>query len=1086
MHRPSLAFSTRLSLIGLLLCTVLLIQPLFAALPTAESLTQQLDKLKPEDTSPATQALREVYQQTQSALDNLAKLRERTRQLNAQIAQQPEQLAALRQTLDSAIPKQPDPVAATASIEQLEQRLTRHRSELVELEQRRDQLTEAISRNDALVIDLRTQLTRLRQNPVAQSSLPESEGTQELLQARQALNEVLAEEQALRIQSIELELLALPGELELNRLELSQARRKIDLLSASIDLVQSTLLERRRRELEQSLAELTPPEQPLPAPLAQLRQLNRNGSEQLSRLLRRIDDSHLRLKNLSGQLDKINQQAQLIQQQLELDIPQLSAELRHFSRQLTRPLDTTTSLTEINQLRLANLSGDRELFELQERRNRLPDEVQALDADYQQQYLSLLDNRQRLLEQLRQSRQQLINVRSQILSTQQQINDQTRQARTLIEQHLLWLPTVEPLGNAWLTDLKSGLAHLQQRWQQLRAAQPILAPNRSRLALFGIPLLLVAVALTLSTYLRKHCERWHQQIGKVTQDRFSRTFRLLLATPLIATPLPAFALLLQYSLNTAHPLYDTLTPLLYTLAAIIFVDLCALGWLRTPHGLLCAHLEIPERLCRVLRRQIRLLGWVTLPLLAGLFISDGLEQSDLLASGGRLLFLLLTLVLTRFWWVMWRINKEFNRLTEHPSWWTDSRIWIGGMLAFNLVMFGMGIYGYLLGALFMILILTLVVIQVALVFMLYRLGRRWLLIEERRMAFKQAQERRAEQIAARSNHEEEDLPQPKEDYIDLQTISDQARTLNKLTAVALLALLIWLTLGDFLPTLQILERIPLWSTYQTTADGEVLRAITLSDLITGLITLAVSLLAAYNLPGLLELLVLRHLKLSPGTGFAITTLLKYILILVGVMAGISQFGLEWNKLQWLVAALGVGLGFGLQEIVANFVSGLILLFEKPIRIGDTVTIGDVTGRVSQIQIRATTLIDWDRKEVVIPNKTFITERLINWSLTDATTRIVLQVGVAYGSDTERVKQLLVDIAKKHPLVLKDPEPDAYFRTFGASTLDFDLRVFVAHMEDRIPVTDALNHSIDRHFREAGIEIAFPQLDVHLHRSPPKA
>ncbi|GGB98204.1 miniconductance mechanosensitive channel MscM [Marinobacterium zhoushanense] len=1085
MHRPSLAYSIRLSLIGLLLCTVLLTQPLYAALPTPASLTQQLDKLKPEDTSPATQALREVYQQTQSALENLSKLREHTQQLNDQIEQQPERLADLRQALDSPLPEEPNPVASTDSNEQLEQQLTQARSELVELEQRRDQLSEAIGRNDAQMIDLRTQLTRLKQNPVEQVALPEVEGTEELLSARQDLNEVLAEEQTARIKALELELLALPGELELNLLRLSQTRRKIDRLSTNIDEVQRTLLDRRRLELEQSLAELEPDSEALPTPLAQLRQLNRDSNEQLSRLLRHIDSSHLRLKNLNGQLEKINQQSQLIQQQLELDIPQLSAELRHLSRQLTRPLDTTTSLTEINQLRLANLSGDRELFELQQRKNSLPDQVLALDAIDQQRYRDLIDSRQRLLEQLRQSRQQLINVRSQILSTQQQINDQTEQARTLIEQHLLWLPTVEPLDSDWFNDLQSGFTHLQQRWQQLNAAQPLLVPSHSRLPLIGLPLLLAAAALSLSRYLRKHRQRWHQQIGKVSQDRFSRTFRLLVAAPLIATPLPTFALLLQYSLNTAHPLYDTITSLLYALAAIAFVDLCALGWLRTPHGLLCAHLEIPERLCRVLRREISLLGWVTLPLLAGLFISDGVEQADLLASGGRLLFLLLTLILLRFWWVMWKINNEFNRLTEHPSWWTDSRLWIGGMLAFNLVMFGLGIYGYLLGALFLMLILTLLVIQVALVFMLYRLGRRWLLIEERRIAFKQAQERRAEQIAARSNPEEEDLPQPKEDYIDLKTISDQARTLNKLTAIALLALLIWLTLGDFLPTLQILERIPLWSTYQTTAAGEVLRAITLSDLITGLIILAVSLLAAYNLPGLLELLVLRHLKLSPGTGFAVTTLLKYILILVGVMAGISQFGLEWNKLQWLVAALGVGLGFGLQEIVANFVSGLILLFEKPIRIGDTVTIGDVTGRVSQIQIRATTLIDWDRKEVVIPNKTFITERLINWSLTDATTRIVLQVGVAYGSDTEQVKQLLVEIAKEHPLVLKDPEPDAYFRTFGASTLDFDLRVFVAHMEDRIPVTDALNHSIDRHFRDAGIEIAFPQLDVHLHRSPPK-
>ncbi|KEA65108.1 Potassium efflux system KefA protein [Marinobacterium lacunae] len=1085
MHRPSRARSALRSLSWLLLFSVLLIQPVRAALPTLESLTQQLDKLKPEDTSPETQALRETYQQTQSALDNLSQLRERSQQLNEQIAQLPDQLNQLRNTLSTPLPAPEDPVTATDTAESLDQRLTQRKAELVKLEQKRDQLSDAISRDDARMIDLRSQLTQLKQSTSPKPDLPDEGIAQVLRDARQVLSEAQQEEQTAKIQTLELELLALPGESELNQLKLSQTRREIEALSSQIEQLQNALLERRRSALEQSLAELAPGSSSLPAPLELLRQKNRNSNEQLSRLLRHIDSSQLRQRSLNSQLEQITQQSQLIQQQLELDIPQLSAELRQFSRQLTRPLDTSTSLNEINQLRLANLSGDREIFELEQLKNQLPDSVTALDDQYQSQYKSLLDNRRRLLEQLRQSRQQLINARSLILSTQQQINEQTQKARTLIEQHLLWLPTVEPLDRSWLSDLESGLGHLQDSWQQLGGAQPLFDRDRAFWPRLGTALSLLALSWVLTRYLRRHWERWHQQIGKVSQDRFSRTFKLLIAAPLVATPLPTLALLLQRALNASHPLHDTASLLLYALAAISFVYVCTLSWLRTPHGLLFAHLELPERLCRVLRREIRLLGWLTLPLLVGLFISDGLEQPDLLASGGRLLFLLLTLVLLRFWWVMWKINSEFNRLAESQSWWTDSRLWIGAMIAFNLVMFGLGIYGYLLSALFMMLILTLLIIEIALVFMLYRLGQRWLLIEERQLAFKQALERRAEQIAARNSPDEE-LPLPKEDYLDLKTISVQARTLNKVTAGALLVLLVWLTLGDFLPTLQILERIPLWSTYQSTANGELLRAITLSDLITGLIILGASLLAAYNLPGLLELLVLRHLNLSPGSGFAITTLLKYILILVGTMAGVSQFGLEWNKLQWLVAAMGVGLGFGLQEIVANFVSGLILLFEKPIRIGDTVTIGDVTGRVSQIQIRATTMIDWDRKEVVIPNKTFITERLINWSLTDSTTRIVLQVGVAYGSDTERVKALLVEIAKDNPHVLNDPEPDAYFRAFGASTLDFDLRVFVSRMEDRVPVTDGLNHTIDRRFREAGIEIAFPQLDVHFYPSTPDA
>ena len=142
---------------------------------------------------------------------------------------------------------------------------------------------------------------------------------------------------------------------------------------------------------------------------------------------------------------------------------------------------------------------------------------------------------------------------------------------------------------------------------------------------------------------------------------------------------------------------------------------------------------------------------------------------------------------------------------------------------------------------------------------------------------------------------------------------------------------------------------------------------------------------------------------APGASYAITTILNYAIIVIGAMTVFGSLGVSWDKLQWLAAALSVGLGFGLQEIFGNFVSGLIILFERPVRIGDTVTIGTFSGTVSKIRIRATTITDFDRKEVIIPNKAFVTERLINWSLSDTVTRVVIRLGVAYGSDLDKVK-----------------------------------------------------------------------------------
>lgn len=190
-------------------------------------------------------------------------------------------------------------------------------------------------------------------------------------------------------------------------------------------------------------------------------------------------------------------------------------------------------------------------------------------------------------------------------------------------------------------------------------------------------------------------------------------------------------------------------------------------------------------------------------------------------------------------------------------------------------------------------------------------------------------------------------------------------------------------------------------------------------------------------------------------------------------------GIGWSKVQWLAAAITVGLGFGLQEIFANFVSGLMLLFERPMRIGDTVTVGEVSGTVSKIRIRATTITGWDRKELVIPNKEFITGQFVNWTLSDSILRIIVPVGVAYGSDVDLALSILKRIADEQPTAVGDPEPRVLFIGFGDSSLNLELRVYIAQIDDYLRTISDLHNAIDCEFRMAGIEIAFPQRDIHI-------
>ncbi len=182
-------------------------------------------------------------------------------------------------------------------------------------------------------------------------------------------------------------------------------------------------------------------------------------------------------------------------------------------------------------------------------------------------------------------------------------------------------------------------------------------------------------------------------------------------------------------------------------------------------------------------------------------------------------------------------------------------------------------------------------------------------------------------------------------------------------------------------------------------------------------------------------------------------------MLIGGLVGFSMIGIEWSKLQWLIAALGVGLGFGLQEIFANFISGLIILFEKPIRIGDTVTIRDLTGSVTRINTRATTISDWDRKEIIVPNKAFITEQFINWSLSDSVTRVVLTVPAPVDADTEEVAQILLNAAHRCSLVIDTPAPEAFLVDLQQGIQIFELRIYAAEMGHRMPLRHEMHQLI---------------------------
>lgn len=220
-----------------------------------------------------------------------------------------------------------------------------------------------------------------------------------------------------------------------------------------------------------------------------------------------------------------------------------------------------------------------------------------------------------------------------------------------------------------------------------------------------------------------------------------------------------------------------------------------------------------------------------------------------------------------------------------------------------------------------------------------------------------------------------------------------------------------------------------------------------------------------------------------GVSYALQRIIHYCILAIGVVIALQFIGINLGSLAVIAGFLSVGIGFGLKNVTSNFISGIILLFERPISPGDRVTVGDYQGNVEKISMRATIIKTIDNVSIIVPNSYFIEQDVINWSHGDRKVRIHIPVGVAYGSDIGKVENCLLKVAKEHSNVLDNPSPNVWFKEFGNSSLDFDLIVWIPQPQKILKTKSDLNYAIDKIFREEGIEIPFPQRDLHLRSSP---
>lgn len=228
--------------------------------------------------------------------------------------------------------------------------------------------------------------------------------------------------------------------------------------------------------------------------------------------------------------------------------------------------------------------------------------------------------------------------------------------------------------------------------------------------------------------------------------------------------------------------------------------------------------------------------------------------------------------------------------------------------------------------------------------------------------------------------------------------------------------------------------------------------------------------------------LLTRLGVDEAIRYTILRISHYLILVVGIVFALQFVGIDLGGLAVIFGLLSVGIGFGLQNITSNFISGIILLFERPIEIGDRITLGDLEGDVTEIKMRATTIQTMDNISIIVPNSDFISAKVTNWSHGDQKVRLQIDVGVSYGSNLDLVLNALEEVAKEHPKVLKNPEPDVLLSGFGDSSWNMTLRPWIDDPKEHPNIRSEINCAIVRKFREKGIEIPYPQRDLHI-RSP---
>ncbi len=921
--------------------------------------------------------------------------------------------------------------------------------------------------------------------------------------AREQYRETASLALAAKTKRLDQEMLSHGPRIELLKTQIARREKTRENLAATVAMLEEMLSKRRRDDAMQAVATAKAAQleaqgkHPLLVEVAResaaVSQRLATQSREIEKVNRAASDTETRAKELEDSYSIVRQKLEIagINKALGRILQEQRAALPS-RREIRGSLDDQERLIAdlaLQQLVLEeNLDVLKDIDGYVDRLLAGTDGIEAGDRDALARELKeLLRQRRTLYREASTVSTAYLQSLSDLEYAQQRLLENTEQYDAFLRERLLWVRSAPNtrIGRLF-TVSRERLEHFSiESWQEV--GKLVLKLDRLWIPQF-VGLLLALFLYWRRSEIRARLVETGKRVGNPLHDRIGLSLKALFWTVLLALP---FALAvgsvgakLTFAAD-ANALAQALgTAFLWVAECGFFIavfrEMCA------PDGLAHRHFLWPSELLSLLRRESRNLFQLFLPVGFVSVLLASLDTTGMEWGVLRLTMVLSIWLFAAFFLRLVRARGEFIKVLRQHSpgsvlvrW---RSFWVAVAFLIPLVLTGLTLSGYVYTASVLMVSYVDTFWVVIAVIMVHQLGLRWLRVIAARLSYQALQEERKRQLqelldAGESANEAEIKVQQPE--VNLEHLGRGSLKVVNIVSTFLAIVGLLLVWSNVLPALNYLDNIVLW-TYAGLEEGSpAVLQMSLLDLGYALLAIGITYFIYSSLSPVLELLFLQIGRMDSSDRYTAIKLLRYVVLTVGFLLVTGMLGMSWSQFQWLAAALGVGIGFGLQEIVANFISGLIILFERPIRVGDRVTVGDVDGIVTRIQIRATTILTWDRQELLVPNKEFITGRLLNWSLSDQVSRLVINVGVAYGSDVDKAMRLMEQVARNHEKILDDPAPFVTFDNFGDSTLNLILRCFLDDMAARLITRSELTVAINVAFNAAGIEIAFPQRDINF-------